>query len=161
MNTQLLADQIKALVDACDVSKYARRAGLRAITAFERLPSLDMERMNEVLPAAPFTVADDGTVSRKPGVDDMEFINGVITALDAYYLLVDPPLSQDYYTIYQAAAYLHVARISLKKSIERTGKPDFQRSRSRDLIFTKASLDEWNEARKPAGNPNWVLNEAE
>lgn len=153
MNTQQIADQLKALVDTCEVSKQERRAGLRAINTFESLVYLDML---DNFPGSPFVVTEHG-VSRKPGFTDSDFIEALVTALDAYYLRVNAPIHENAYTVYQAAAYLHMAPISLKKSIERHGLPAFKRlGRGGDLIFSRADLDAFNNTRKPAGNPNWV-----
>lgn len=158
MNTQQIADQLKALVDTCEVSKQERRAGLRAINTFETVMYID--EIDKFL-GAPFAFTEHG-ISRKLGFTDSDFIEALVTALDAYYLRVNPPIHENAYTVYQAAAYLHMAPISLKKSIERHGLPAFKRlGRGRDLIFSRADLDAFNDTRKPAGNPNWVAELAE
>lgn len=153
---QPMADKFKHLILYSGVSKSKQVQTIRLINKIERAgwaPRAMQQAIDEIAPGRfgwdaarlMFTAAD---------VNDEDAATYVQRVIRRYAELIEYPLFGEVMGIEDAALYLGVSTIYLKKSAAdgtlKGEKP------GHDLIFTRAQLDQFNENRRPVGRPKPV-----
>lgn len=142
---QNLADSLKVLIENALSSPAQKRSAQRALTLFEATDWQPLALTRAMATHAPHFAVDGFSVSYT-GTDDVCAV--LVTVLDSYYLIINPPIAE-MYSAHQAAAYLHIGYPALKQAIYRAGTLHPQKFGS-ELCFTQADLDGYKQtALKP------------